>query len=495
MTSDSRSVARRGVKSGAIRLRNARTSRALARGADVAAVRVASVAHTDWSRLRALPWGMPLDEWPEHGVQPLSVRRGESRHPVLFVQVGHRRYAIKETSPEAAEHEITVLRDLGERGCRTLEPVGYVVVRGEPIEAGEVAGRPVYISGDIGYCVTRLAERVLPQSVLYRYPFTDANKRLLWSAVAELLLDLHEAGAYWGDPSLANVLMDLSGQRLTAVMADAETAELVSGPLGEGMRQQDVEAFVESLQWQAEDIRLARGLSEEQHLVTAGDADYFRSRYRGLRAERARTQLPSAPLYAHALDLQQQMRQLNALGYGVLQLVQRSTRAIQAGWAEGAATLGTSVPRHEHVDWNTATLRPGWYVRRLRELLGVRVPRAYAQRLYQHLLIHKWLLSERAGHDVGMDAAADDWLTRYQQPAQAFLAAYAPEASADTAYATVLSILDLAWEMSKREQRAVSFEEAAVAFALAQAPSSPLSPDGQDTTSSAVPSTAYPDTA
>ena len=75
------------------------------------------------------------------------------------------------------------------RGCSTLEPIGYVVVRGEPIVAGELAGHALYESGDMGYCVTRLAERVLPQSVLYRYPFTDINKRLLWSAVAELLLN------------------------------------------------------------------------------------------------------------------------------------------------------------------------------------------------------------------------------------------------------------------------------------------------------------------
>src|SRR5262249_15787293 len=161
---------------------------------------------------------------------------------------------------------------------------GYVVVQGEPVLVGEMGGRPVYESGDTGYCLTRLVERVLPQSVLYRYPFTTANKRLLWSAVAELLLDLHECGAYLADPSLANVLVDLTGQRLTAVMADAETAEVVHGSLSEGLRQQDIEAFVESLEWQAEDIRLARGLPEEQRLVTDEDADYFRSRYVGLRA-------------------------------------------------------------------------------------------------------------------------------------------------------------------------------------------------------------------
>jgi hypothetical protein len=199
-----------------------------------------------------------LDEWPECAVAPLTIRRGESLHTIVFVELGPHRYAIKETSPEAAEHEALVFDELRRRGCHTLEPVGYVVTVGEQIGAGEIAGRPVYVSGDVGFCVTRLAEHVLPQSAFYRYPFTDLNKRLLWNAVAELLLQLHEAGVCWGDPSLANVLRDLSGHRLTAIMADAETAEVVQSQLADGLRAQDLDASAESLEWQAEDIRLAR---------------------------------------------------------------------------------------------------------------------------------------------------------------------------------------------------------------------------------------------
>ncbi|HEX8037244.1 MAG TPA: hypothetical protein VF510_25540, partial [Ktedonobacterales bacterium] len=189
-------------------------------------IREMHLPRTDWWRLRSLPWGIPLEEWPGHDVQILTIRRGESRHEVIFVEAGGRRYAIKETSPSAAEKEITVFQELQRRRCRTLEPVGWLVTGGEPIAIGAVAGQPVYMSGDTGYCITRLAERVLPQSILYRYPFTDQNKRLLWNAIAELLFNLHESGVYWGDPSLANILMDLSGQRLTAVMADAETADV-----------------------------------------------------------------------------------------------------------------------------------------------------------------------------------------------------------------------------------------------------------------------------
>jgi hypothetical protein len=430
-------------------------------GAPVSAVRVAKVPMADWPGLRSLPWGIPLDEWPEHDVQPLILRRGESRHPVLFLESGGRRYAIKETSPASAQQEITAFNELRRRRCCTLEPVGYVIVHGEPVVAGKVAGHVLYESGDMGYCITRLAEHVLPQSVLYRYPFTEVNKRLLWSAVAELLLNLHEAGVYWGDPSLANVLIDLSDHRLTAVMADAETAEIVRGALSEGLRESDLEAFTESLEWQAEDIRLARGLSAETPLVTQSDAAYFRRCYDGLRAERKRSPVAGGQDHVQVLDLLRHMRRLNALGYGVLQFVRRGTNLVHSELESGLASPEAVV----HL-WQTATLRPGWYVRRLREYFGVRVPHAYARRLYQHVLVHKWLLSERAGQDVGMPAAASDWYRRYHEPLLAWIAAYLPDTDSSTSYGTYLAILDHTWAISRREGREVPIEEGAMDYAL-----------------------------
>jgi Domain of unknown function (DUF4032) len=433
-----------------------------------APLRNVAIPRPDWARLRALPWSVPLEEWPERGVVTLTIRRGESRHPVLFVEAGRRRYAIKETSPEAAQREIYALNELQRRRCRALEPVGYVVVRGELELAGEIGGRPVYISGDTGYCVTRLAEHVLPQSVLYRYPFTEANKRLLWNAIAELLVELHESGVYWGDPSLANVLMDLSGQRLTAVMADAETAEIISGSLDEGLRRQDLESFTESLAWQAEDIRLARDLPEDEQLVTETDAEYVLSRYAGLRAARRHRLSPADTLFARLAELEGSIRRINTLGYGALM---SGTRAVRSGLEEMVATVAPefALKEENEAGIQIATLRAGWYVRRLRVLLGVRVPRAEAQRIYSHINVHKWLLSERAGRDVGMDTAARDWYDQYHMPLLAFLDSYLPGADVGTRYHVYADVLDAIWEMSKREQRPVSVEEGAMDYALAAA--------------------------
>jgi hypothetical protein len=85
------------------------------------------------------------------------------------------------------------------------------------------------------------------------------------------------------------------------------------------------------------------------------------------------------------------------------------------------------------------------------------------------LLVHKWLLSERAGQDIGLDAAARDWMFQVHQPSMAFLASYLPRADRSTRYGTYLAILDHTWEISQREQRPISFEEGAVDYALAEA--------------------------
>src|SRR5215471_12138291 len=100
--------------------------------------------------LEGLPWQVPVAEWPEHGVVPLSIRRGESRHPVIFVERAGSRYAIKETTPRMAEREINNLREIERRGIPALSPVGSVTVREAPVllEEPGPGGRPLYINGD-----------------------------------------------------------------------------------------------------------------------------------------------------------------------------------------------------------------------------------------------------------------------------------------------------------------------------------------------------------
>ena len=113
--------------------------------------------------------------------------------------------------------------------------------------------------------------------------------------MAVLLVELHEHGVYWGDPSLANVLICIDGRHILAIMADAETAELFPEPVSEGLRDQDVASFGESLIWQAEDLRQARDLPEEETVVDDKDFRYFVRRYHWLHREHI--QLATSPLF------------------------------------------------------------------------------------------------------------------------------------------------------------------------------------------------------
>ncbi len=91
------------------------------------------MGNDDQHRLKNLPWHIPLEEWPEHGVIPLTIRRGEARHPVIFVESGGARYAIKETTPHMAEREIKNLREIENRGIPILSAVGSVTVAAPPL--------------------------------------------------------------------------------------------------------------------------------------------------------------------------------------------------------------------------------------------------------------------------------------------------------------------------------------------------------------------------
>lgn len=398
-------------------------------------IRVAHLSHEDQHALHSLPWGVPLDDWtdPQYGVDVINQRRGMSRHPVIFVRAGAGKYAIKETSPAAAEHEIANYREIARRGCPALSPVGDLTVAGAAIPAGEVNGVVQYISGDMGYCITRLATRVLPHSLLYQYPFTDQNKRILLIAVARLLATLHHAGVYWGDASLANVLIDLSKRRLLAVLADAETVELFPQPVSDMLRQQDVAYFVEALAWQSEDIRLARDLPEDATVLDENDAEFFQAEYEELwRSPRRRHLAPDAE------------SALVRLGGGVAGL---------GAWAARASRAGVE-----------ATLRPAWYREQLRDLIGIWIPHAYARRVYDLVLGHRWLMSEAAGHDVGLAAAAEDWRRNYHDPVMHLLHTYAPDQPPD--YDRYLAIMHHNWQVSQREHRIMPIEEGAIDYLL-----------------------------
>jgi hypothetical protein len=393
-------------------------------------------------RLEGLPWHLPLEEWQSQGVQLLLVRRGESRHAVVFVERQGIRYAIKETTPHMAEREIHNFHEIERRGIPALSPVGSVAVSAPPIpiEVSELGGIKQYMSGDRGYTVTRLAPRVVPHVILYHLPFTRRTKRRLLSGVAVLMVELHEHGVYWGDPSLANILMRIDGRRILAIMADAETSELFPGPISEGLREQDIELFGESLAWQAEDLRQERGLPESTELLDEADFRYFQRQYHLLRREHAR--VATIPHFNTSYQIHQFLHQLNEWGYSLLSMTGRGLQEF-------------------------ATVLPGWYQQRISKLLGITVPRMYARRFYNLILGHQALMSEREGRDVSIEEAAKHWYTHYHLPTILLLRRILT--SGQDPMPAYFAVMRHKWKMSQEAGYEVPLDEAIVDWAMQQA--------------------------
>jgi hypothetical protein len=398
----------------------------------------------DRQRLEGLPWQERLEEWPAQGVVPLMIRRGLSRHPVIFVEREGQRYAIKETAPFMAEREISNLREIERRGIASLGPVGSVTVTAPPIliEAAMLGGVPQYMSGDRGYTVTRLAARVIPQELLYRIPFTRKNKHHLLAAIAVLMIELHEHGVYWGDPSLANILIRIDGKQILAIMADAETVELFPGAVNDRLREQDLESFNESLLWEAEDIRHAHGIADddEQQLIDDRDFRYFKRRYQALRREHAQITSPNG--ITTMLQVMDLLSSLNTWGYALLDMGGQAFQQI-------------------------TTVLPGWYQRHIYRLLGITIPRKYARRFYNMILGHQAIMRRQERRDVSLEEAAKDWYSRYHLPTILLLRQRLT--SDQDPMQVYFAIMDLKWKMSIKAGYEVPIEEAALAWTMQQA--------------------------
>jgi hypothetical protein len=380
-------------------------------------------------------------------VQLLVVRKGDSRHPVVFVEQQGARYAIKETTPHMAEREISCLQEIERRGIPALSPIGTVSVSLPPIviEVPGIRGMRQHINADRGYTVTRLAPRVVPHVLLYRLPLNRRTKQRLLSAVAVLMIELHEHGVYWGDPSLANALIRIDGKRILGIMADAETAELFPGPLTDGLREQDLAQFGESLAWQAEDLRLARGLPEDIQVLDDTDYEYFLQRYRILRREHAQIASTSA---LHTLyQVEHFLQRINRWGFSLID------------------TANNTVQKF-------TTVLPGWYQRRIYQLLHITIPRPYARRFYNLILGHQAIMSQKEGHALSLEEAAQNWYERYHLPTILMLRQRLT--STQDPMLVYFAIMDRKWNMSLKAGYEIPLEDAILDYTMQQAHTSDL---------------------
>lgn len=360
--------------------------------------------------LVGFPWQYPLESWNDRGIRFIPVKSGLSRHVVRFAESAGRRFAIKETGPSTAHRELQNYLSLMRLGIPTLAPIG-VVARRDGMQITKTKIGHQLEQRSTGYLVTELMEKVIPDSLLFRRGFSHSNRKRIWDAVVRLFVQMHSHSVYWGDASLANMLIKFSTEivpelgkrtKLTAVLGDAETVEIHQS-ISDSLRLSDMEFFLESMLWTEADLKES-GIVRDP-LITQDDQQYLLSAYNERFA--VEQEMHSFELVTH-IDADRLLGNFDVKGYGKLLL----KHIHEHKWylSERGRREVSLVEAAE--DWYRNVFKPVCGVFSEHGLLQF-FPENTAASLYVEIMEHKYFMSEKEKRDVGLTAALEDYCEHY----------------------------------------------------------------------------------
>ena len=377
--------------------------------------------------LLGLPWDRPLHEWTVPEVPLRDIAVGPSRHLVKFVDADDTLWAVKDMPPRVAAREYEVLRRLEEMGLPAVRPAGLVL---QPeFDTAILVTR--YLEGSWQY--RRLFMRLPPDQPKHR-------ERLL-DAMAGLLVELHRHGVFWGDCSLANTLFSRDGQILQAWLVDAETSE-VHPVLSRGQREHDLDIMVENVAMGMVDLaeRLEQSALED---VLIAEAQQTRDRY-----DRLWDALHAEPMFdfADRYRVEGTVRRLNELGFAVDEVA-----------------LQPVSDRPSQLKIRVAVGDRRYHAQRLQELTGLDVGEGQAQILLGDLQAYQAQLCREAGHDVDDSSAARLWVIEVLTPYERL--AHDVVGNKGTPIQAYCDLLEVRWLLSERAGHDVGTNKALAALA------------------------------
>jgi hypothetical protein len=283
--------------------------------------------------------------------------------------------------------------------------------------------------------VTRFLPYSLPYRVLLSGAVTAQEITTMASALALLLVRLHLLGFWWGDCSLSNTLFRRDAEGFAAYLVDAETGEFQK-TLSDGQREHDLDIVHFNVAAELEDLALSGVLYPGMEPVRASDAVI--RRYRRIWAALKERQLLD-PKDRHAVE--RAMRQLHDLGFAVeevaitidgdTQMISFQPKLVAAGYHSQrlrdltgleteelqAKRLLASFDRYNAREnklglsinemakkWIAEVFEP--VISRVPDDMRGRVERA---QMFHEILENRWYLSEKAGYDVGLEEATDNY--------------------------------------------------------------------------------------
>ncbi|HSJ28535.1 MAG TPA: DUF4032 domain-containing protein [Acidimicrobiia bacterium] len=375
-----------------------------------------------------LPWERSLAGWELPNLVELP--KGISRHEVRFIQYPEGLYAIKELPTRAARQDYGVLRTLEAVGGPAVRPVGLVERRQEDPHSELSAA-----------LITAYEPFSFSYRELLQGPGFGPRRTQMLDAFAGLLVELHLAGVFWGDCSLSNVLYRYDAEAIETVMVDAETAEVFGeGRITDGRRLEDIEIMIVNVAGGMADIAAASGIDLDDADLTLGED--IAERYHALWAE-----LTAEPTIStdERYQIGSRIERLNDLGFNVeeidlvpqdaggsrlklklrvggrtfhqtrlkeltgIEALEQQAKQLLTDLYYFQAKEGVPSPTGKNVSavqWRVSQFEP--MVERLRLVPGVSDP----VQAYCDLLVHRYLMSEHAGHDVGLEPAWSDWVDR-----------------------------------------------------------------------------------
>jgi hypothetical protein len=336
-------------------------------------------------------------------------------------------YAVKETVPEFAHREYEALRELDLRGAPSVSQIAVV------------DGRTDYQGNELPCAiVTRFLPYSLPYRVLLSGTVTQHEVFNMANALAYLLVRLHLLGFWWGDCSLSNALFRRDADGYVAYLVDAETGEFQK-KLSTGQREHDLDIVQFNVAAELEDLKLSGVLFPGMDPVRASES--LIKRYRRIWNTLSEPQLLPAN---DRLAVEKAMRSLQDLGFAVEEVDLQ---------IEGDAGTLSFTPK---------LVSPNYHSDRLKELMGLEAEELQAKRIlasferfrsreiaitpdsheaaerwlnevflkvvnsvpesmrgriedaqfFHEVLEHRWYLGEKAGQDVGLERATEDYIAQ-----------------------------------------------------------------------------------
>jgi Domain of unknown function (DUF4032)/Lipopolysaccharide kinase (Kdo/WaaP) family len=378
--------------------------------------------------LLTLPWNLPLSEWTVSEVALRDIAVGPSRHLVKFVDADGMLWALKELPSRIAAKEYQVLRHLEDLGLPAVRPAGLVI---QP-DSGSAILLTRFLDGSWQY--RRLFRRLPPDQPKHR--------KRLFDAMASLMVELHRHGVFWGDCSLANTLFSRDGQLLQAWLVDAETSE-VHPSLSDGQRELDMQILVENVAAGLLDLAARLDYPREFADTLTEEARSIRDRY-----QRLWDILHTERVYGFAdrYRVESAIRRLNDLGFAVDEV-----------------TLHPVGASHDRLRLSVAVGDRRYHAQHFQELTGLDVGEGQARILLGDLHTYQGQLCQEAGHDVDEATAARLWVIEVATPMMH--QAHTARGRAGTPIQAYCDLLEIRWLLSEKAGQDVGTHTALAALA------------------------------